>query len=96
MLDLGCSIFPVVERGKKPAIKAWQTRAKRDPRLALKYFRRHPDKNYGVLLGGKSNVFVVDFDGSEGKSSFERLKAVHGPSTCYAYGQDAKGQTFLL
>ena len=26
--DLGCPIFAVVERGKKPAIKAWQTRAK--------------------------------------------------------------------
>jgi hypothetical protein len=27
MLDLGCPIFPVVERGKRPAIKAWQTKA---------------------------------------------------------------------
>jgi hypothetical protein len=28
ILDLGCPIFAVVERGKKSAIKAWQTRAK--------------------------------------------------------------------
>jgi putative DNA primase/helicase len=79
MFDFGCRIFPVVERGKKPAIKAWQTKATKNRKVMLEYFRRHPDENYGVLLGGKSDVFVVDFDGSEGKSSFKKLKAVHGP-----------------
>jgi hypothetical protein len=35
ILDLGCPIFAVAERCKKPAIKVWQTRAKIYVRVGL-------------------------------------------------------------
>jgi putative DNA primase/helicase len=79
MLKLGCAVFPVVKRSKKPAIKKWTTRATRDRNKAFKYFRRHPEQNYGVLLGGPANIFVIEFDGSEGEASLKKLIEINGP-----------------
>jgi putative DNA primase/helicase len=78
MLKSGCAVFPVVARGKKPAIKDWQRRATKNRRIALRYFRRPNEMNYGVLLGGDSNVFVVEYDGLDGKESLTALTKANG------------------
>jgi putative DNA primase/helicase len=44
----------------------------------LKYFDGHRDKNYGIVLGGPRNVFVLEYDGAEGEASLKKLVEEEG------------------
>lgn len=60
LAERGWSVFPVMPRGKQPAIKGWQT-AISTPENIRYWFEHHPDRNIGIDCG-RSGLTVVDED----------------------------------
>lgn len=62
MHERGFKLFPVIARGKIPAVENWQEWAdKADERNILGYATDHPGTNWGIHLGASGHV-VIDID----------------------------------
>jgi putative DNA primase/helicase len=71
-------VLPLVAKSKRPAVKNGLYDATTNKRRLKEYFRDHPDANYGVRTGGRSNIFVLDIDGSAGNQSLRGLIEKNG------------------
>ena len=58
----GGAVFPVVARGKNPAVKTGVKAASNDWNKIKQWFSAHPNANYGIATGAASNIIVVDLD----------------------------------
>jgi putative DNA primase/helicase len=96
MIKLACPVLPVEARSKKPAIKEWPTRATTNLKMALRYFEDHPKRIYGVLLGGPTNIFVMEYDGSDGEESLKRLVEIYGPLPVTVTVETARGRHYYF
>lgn len=75
----GLLVFPLVERGKKPAVKWGKLTIEGvDEKRIRTWWRKTPDANVGVACGPESNVFVLDVDGDRGAASIVALQRMHG------------------
>ncbi|MFB9686140.1 bifunctional DNA primase/polymerase [Amycolatopsis plumensis] len=61
----GWPVFPLVPRGKRPAIPHWQQRATCDPDRIRRWWRRHPLCNVGIACG-PAGLLVLDLDAAHG------------------------------
>jgi len=70
----GFCIFPVTSTGKKkrPLVESWQNIATKDLAQIQVWWTQWPDANIGMACG-KSGVFVLDVDVSDGKPGLESL-----------------------
>ncbi len=80
--SIGWSVIPV-RPDKKPYISwlAYQ-RGRATPEQIMLWWRDYKDAQIGIVTGNISNVVVVDLDGSEGITSFEKLD--DGEPTVYS------------
>lgn len=58
--SLGYKVFPLVPRGKSPAIKGWQDAATTDPEQVRRWWRENQNYNVGIKTGG--GLCVIDVD----------------------------------
>lgn len=85
LYDIGLSVFPLRERGKKPIVDTWtkyqKERAPID--VLVQWWREYPNANIAVACGPVSGVLVLDVDGDIGREALEALEGKHGklPST---------------
>jgi putative DNA primase/helicase len=78
MVKRDCAVLPVVEGGKKPAVKTGVKAASKNRDMIKKHFLANPNLNYGIATGAASNIFVVDLDKREGVEKFRRLRKING------------------
>lgn len=65
--------------GKHPRTRSWQRDATRDPEVAARHWRRWPDANIGVAMGGGERYIALDLDGPTAYATLDRLEAEHTP-----------------
>lgn len=58
--SLGWRVFPLVPRGKNPAIKGWQDKATTDAAQIVAWWERNPSYNVGIKTG--DGLCVIDVD----------------------------------
>jgi putative DNA primase/helicase len=80
MVKRDCAVFPVVEGGKKPAVKMGVKAASKNRNMIKKHFSANPNLNYAVAMGSPSKIFAVDLDGPEGVANFRQLETAYGRS----------------
>src|SRR5215467_12497170 len=73
----GLPVFPVVPRGKIPAVERGFHAATTNPATIRRYWTDE-DRNIGVPTGVISSFWVLDIDGDEGESNLHALEAKHG------------------
>jgi hypothetical protein len=101
-LDLasrGFRVFPLIPRGKKPAVDDFPNRATTDPLTILDWWTKRPDCNIGVSTTG---LVVVDVDTKKGRVGLDSfanagghyntlvVKTATGGYHCYFNGPDSK------
>lgn len=72
----GWSIFPLVARGKVPAISSWRRFMQERPSEAQvkAWWTYNPNLNIAVVTGTVSGIFVVDFDNPELAQDFRAAR----------------------
>jgi hypothetical protein len=70
-------VFPLLSRGKAPAVARGFHAATTNPKT-IRRFWRDPDRNIGIPTGMTSGFWVLDVDGPEGEASLRELEARHG------------------
>jgi hypothetical protein len=75
--ERGWSVFPAVERGKRPATRNGLLDASTDRPQVEAWWDARPNANIGVACG-PSGLLVVDVDGEEGRLAWLRLAALNG------------------
>ena len=78
MVKRGCSVLPVVARGKTPAVAGGVHAASKNVNMIKDYFLANANANYGIATGAVSGTFVLDPDGLEGVRNFQRLEKKYG------------------
>jgi hypothetical protein len=73
----GLRVFPVVVRGKEPAIKDNLKRATTDANLISGWWATH-NFNIGLTTGANSGIWVLDLDDDEDEAWLRRMEAAHG------------------
>jgi hypothetical protein len=73
----GLPVFPVVPRGKTPAVARGFHAATTNPATIRRYWTDE-DRNIGVPTGVISGFWVLDIDGDEGEANLHWLEAKHG------------------
>ena len=73
----GLPVFPVVPRGKIPAVEGGFHAATTNPATIRRYWTDE-DRNIGVPTGVISGFWVLDIDGDEGEVNLRSLQAQHG------------------
>ncbi|TYL72063.1 bifunctional DNA primase/polymerase [Bradyrhizobium cytisi] len=74
----GLPVFPIVPRGKTPAVARGFHAATTNP-ATIRRFWTDPDRNIGIPTGAPSGLWVLDIDGDKGEASLHSLEAKHGP-----------------
>lgn len=99
MARRGFRVFPLIERGKKPAVDMFQVVATTDVTTIRQWWSNRPDCNVGVCTTG---FVVVDIDTKDGRNGFAGYASLQGhydtlcvstPSGgyhCYFKGPDSK------
>jgi hypothetical protein len=72
----GLPVFPIVARGKEPAIKGGFHSATTNPETINRLWRI-PDRNIGIPTGSISGFWALDIDPG-GEEHIRRLEAAHG------------------
>jgi hypothetical protein len=80
MVKRDCAVLPVVEGGKKPAVKTGVKAASKNRDMIKKHFLANPNLNYAIAMGAPSKIFAVDLDGPEGVANFQQLETTYGRS----------------
>ena len=81
--------------GKHPFPKAWQKKASDDQDTVRDWWRRHAQRNIGLVMGGAGRLVALDVDGPDGRASLSALETRHGalPATLSsASGRDDGGE----
>ena len=73
----GLPVFPIVPRGKVPAVVRGFHAATTNPATIRRYWT-DPDRNIGIPTGAFSGAWVLDVDGDEGEASLRDLEVRHG------------------
>jgi hypothetical protein len=73
----GLPVFPVVPRGKTPAVARGFHAATTNPATIRRYWT-DPDRNIGIPTGAISKFWVLDVDGAGGEASLSALERQHG------------------
>ncbi|MEV6644328.1 bifunctional DNA primase/polymerase [Amycolatopsis sp. NPDC051371] len=75
----GWPVFPLVPRGKRPAIDGWQQRATCDPGRIRRWWTRYPASNVGINCG-TAGLLVLDLDAAHGRipPGWARRGVAHG------------------
>lgn len=73
----GLPVFPVVPRGKIPAVARGFHAATTNPATIRRYWT-DPDRNIGIPTGAPSGLWVLDIDGDEGAANLRDLEMRHG------------------
>lgn len=99
MARRGFPVFPLIERGKKPAIDAFQLHATTDETIIRNWWSYRPDCNIGVCTTG---FVVIDIDTKDGRNGVDSYRSIGGnydtltvrtPTGgyhCYFKGPDSK------
>ncbi|UMZ72554.1 phage/plasmid primase, P4 family [Natranaerofaba carboxydovora] len=71
-LNSGYSIIPINPKSKTPIIewKEYQNKRPSEEEL-IKWWRKWPNANIGIVTGKISGIFVLDVDGKEGEKSLD-------------------------
>jgi hypothetical protein len=69
----GWPVFPLIPRGKRPALTGWPNQATVDAEVLAVWWRTAP-YNVGIACG-PARLFVVDLDGPHGRARFAELAA---------------------
>jgi Bifunctional DNA primase/polymerase, N-terminal len=69
-------VFPLVERGKRPATRHGLHDATTDLELVERWWRARPQANIGIACG-PSGLLVVDLDGDEAQGRWANIAARH-------------------
>jgi hypothetical protein len=77
--ERGWPVFPLVPRGKRPAIEDWQQRATCDPGRIRRWWNRYPASNVGISCG-PAGLLVLDLDAAHGRvpPQWARRGVTHG------------------
>ncbi|WP_328617252.1 bifunctional DNA primase/polymerase [Amycolatopsis sp. NBC_00355] len=77
--ERGWPVFPLVPRGKRPAIDRWQQRATCDPGRIRRWWTRYPACNVGINCG-PAGLLVLDLDAAHGRvpPQWARRGVTHG------------------
>ncbi|MCP3464477.1 bifunctional DNA primase/polymerase [Bradyrhizobium sp. CCGUVB23] len=70
-------VFPIVPRGKTPAVARGFYAATTNPATIRRYWT-DPDRNIGIPTGASSGAWVLDIDGDEGAVSLRDLEVRYG------------------
>jgi putative DNA primase/helicase len=73
----GLPVFPVVPRGKTPAVARGFRAATTIP-ATIRRFWTNPSSNVGIPTGASSAFWVLDIDGEEGEANLGALEREHG------------------
>src|SRR5688572_26810530 len=76
----GLSVFPLMARGKTPAIPRGHTVGTTDPDAIRDWWGRLPDANIGIVCGNGLAVLDVDV-ANGGKQALSELLELHGSIT---------------
>ena len=74
----GCSCRKVkcTSVGKHPRIMDWVKNATTDPITIRRWWSQWPDANIGIATGPGSGICVIDVDGINGRTAFEKLPSL--------------------
>lgn len=97
--EAGMRVFPVVPRGKVPAIRGWERAATVDLNVIEEWWRHQP-YNIGVATG-PSGLLVVDLDDARGQAPPSRWPGAAGGwdvlrALAAAAGKPYPGDTFTV
>lgn len=94
---MGWRVHPLVDKGKKPRLKAWQKRATTNEVTISKWWATWPKANIGIATGEESGVFAVDVDPRNGgEESLKNLFDEHGKFENTACQRTGSGKHFLF
>ncbi len=88
--ERGWPVFPLIPRGKRPAIKDWQQRATCDPGRIRRWWTRYPTCNVGFSCG-PAGLLVLDLDAAHGRvpPQWTRRGVTHGRDVLAQLAQQA-------
>lgn len=75
----GMAVFPLAPGSKVPVAGTHGCRdASSDADVARVRWAKTPNANVAIATGARSNCWVLDIDGAEGRTSLDRIEAEHG------------------
>jgi hypothetical protein len=80
-VESGLYVFPVVPRGKTPAVRNWEQAATRDPEQINDWWTQRQPYNIGAAVG-RSGIVVIDLDHGRGEAPPEPSPARPAGWTC--------------
>lgn len=73
--ERGWRVVPLLPRGKRPAIDAWQDNATTDEDTIAAWWEANPSYNVGIALGEASGIVDIEYDSDLGRETAARLFA---------------------
>lgn len=73
--ERGWRVVPLLPRGKRPAIDAWQDNATTDEDTIVAWWEANPSYNVGIALGEQSGIVDIEYDTDQGRETASRLFA---------------------
>jgi len=70
---MGIQVFPLQPLGVTPAVDDWGDVATTDPDQIRDWWAANPGSNVGIATGERSNLFVVEIDGSDGLAWYRSI-----------------------
>jgi hypothetical protein len=74
----GFPVFPVVARGKEPAVDRWREEATTDPETIRSWWGEFPEDNIGIACGPAPAPWVLDCDDHSAVARVDALFQEHG------------------
>lgn len=91
--ERGWRVVPLIPRGKRPAVEAWQTAATTDQDKIAAWWDANPEYNVGIALGEHSGIVDIEYDSDLGRETAAKLFAeTYTPS--YASGSRSVHRLF--
>lgn len=90
----GWRVVPLIEREKRPRLKAWQREATTDEATICRWWEAWPAANVGVLMGPTSNLIDLECDSPEAEQDLLRTFGDSAPVTPTFQGSRGKHRLF--
>jgi len=91
--ERGFEVFPVKANAKTPPLVNWKDEKTTDKTQIRKWFKQHPDCNYGLCPGRDYAVVDLDVkDESDGVEMFGLLELEHGPADTFTVSTPSGGR----